>query len=87
VTYRVLFTPRVRADAVQAFRRMAEDAPASAARWYAGLNKAIAKLSTMPASHPVAEEESERIGITLRQMLYLEQTILDAFFDSTDLLT
>lgn len=70
MTYRVLFTPRARADAVQAFRRMAEHAPNAAARWYSGLDKAIATLRTMPARHPVAEEESERIGITLRQMLY-----------------
>jgi plasmid stabilization system protein ParE len=70
VIYRVVFTPRARADAVQAFRRMAEDAPTAAGRWYVGLNKAIAKLRTMPELHPVAEEESERIGITLRQMLY-----------------
>jgi hypothetical protein len=41
-----------------------------AARWYAGLWKAIAKLAKMPERHPVAEEESEQFGLTLRQMLY-----------------
>ena len=49
---------------------MADDSPAAAAPWYAGLDKAIATLSTMPARDPVAEEESERIGITLRQMIH-----------------
>lgn len=70
MTYRVVFTPRARADAVQAFRRMAEVAPAAAGRWYTDLNQAIAKLRAMPERHPVAEEESELLGITLRQMLY-----------------
>lgn len=70
MTYRVIFTPRARADAIQAFQRMADEALAAAVRWHAGLDKAIAKLSTMPARHPVAEEESERIGITLRQMIH-----------------
>lgn len=61
--YRVVFTPTVRADALGAFRWLAERSPTAAARWYAGLEKAIAKLSKFPESHPVAEEESEQIGI------------------------
>jgi len=39
-------------------------------RWYVGLEKAIAKLTTMPERHPIAEDESEQLGITLRQVLY-----------------
>jgi plasmid stabilization system protein ParE len=67
---RVVITARVRADAVGAFRWIAERSPAAAARWYAGLKKAIAKLDQMPERHPVAPDESEQCGITLRQALY-----------------
>jgi plasmid stabilization system protein ParE len=70
VNYRVVFTPRARADAVRAFRWIAEVSPAAAARWYAGLDKAVAALGTMPTRHPIAEEESERLGMPIRQMLY-----------------
>jgi hypothetical protein len=34
-----------------------------------GLEKAIAALSQMPQRHPIAEDETEQPGITLRQML------------------
>ncbi len=70
MTYRVVFTPRARTDAVNAFRRIAEHSPAAAERWYSGLDKAIAKLGTMPMRHPITEEESERLGLPIRQMLY-----------------
>lgn len=68
--YRVVFTPRARADALEAFRWIAERSPDAAARWYAGLEKAIDALSQNPTRHPVAEEESEQFGITIRRMLY-----------------
>ena len=70
MSYRVVVTARARADAVEALRWLAERSPDNAARWYADLEKAIAKLSTMPERHPIAEDESEQLGITLRQMLY-----------------
>jgi hypothetical protein len=38
--------------------------------WYAGLEKAIAELKLMPGRYPVAEDESEQLGVTFRQMLY-----------------
>ena len=68
--YRVVFTARARADAVKQFHFLAERSPAAAARWYTGLEKAIAKLAKMPERHPIAQDESEQVGITLRQMLY-----------------
>ncbi len=68
--YRVVFTARARADAVRQFHFLAERSPAAAGRWYTGLEKAITRLSKMPERQPVAEEESEQLGITLRQMLY-----------------
>ena len=70
MTYRVVFTARARADAVQHFRYLVDRSPAAAGRWYTGLEKAIAKLSKMPQRHPIAEDETEQLGITLRQMLY-----------------
>ena len=71
MSYRIVVTLTARTDAVETFRRMiAEQSPDAAARWYAGFQKAIAKLSRNPERHPVAEEESELAGITLRQMLY-----------------
>jgi toxin ParE1/3/4 len=70
MTYRIVVTARARADAIEAFRWIAERSPDAAARWYAGVQKALAKLSKLPELNPVAEEESEQVGITLRQMLY-----------------
>ena len=52
------------------FHFLADRSPAAAARWYTGLEKAIAKLDKMPERHPIAQEETEQLGITLRQMLY-----------------
>ena len=70
MTYRVVFTARARADAVGRFRFLADRSPAAAAKWHAGLEKAIAALAKMPERHPVAEDESQYLGITVRQMLY-----------------
>jgi plasmid stabilization system protein ParE len=70
VSYRVVFTARARADVLDAFRWIADQSPDAAARWHSGLEKAIATLARLPERHPVAGEESEMTGITLRQMLY-----------------
>lgn len=70
MTYKVVVTARARADAVEAFRWLAERSPEAADRWYLGLEEAIADLTAMPERHPVAQDESDRLGFTLRQMLY-----------------
>jgi toxin ParE1/3/4 len=70
LTYRVVFTARARADTVKQFHYLADRSPAAAAKWYTGLQKAVAKLGKMPQRHPIAVDESEQLGITLRQMLY-----------------
>jgi hypothetical protein len=42
---------------------------------------AIAKLSEMPERHPIAQDESEQLGIILRQMLYgLSRTVYRILF-------
>jgi plasmid stabilization system protein ParE len=48
VTYRVVFTAGARADAVKQFHFLANRSPAAAARWFAGPEKAIDKLTKMP---------------------------------------
>ena len=68
--YRVVVTARANADAIEAFRWKTQYSAQVAARWYAGLEKAIAELGKLPERHPIAEEESERLGITIRQMIY-----------------
>jgi hypothetical protein len=44
VNYRIVVTARARADAVEAFRWIADRSPAGAARLRDGLDKAISKL-------------------------------------------
>jgi plasmid stabilization system protein ParE len=70
VSHRIIFTPRARADAVEAFRWIADQSPTAAVRWYAGLEKVIATLEQDPERHPIAEDESEQFGFTMRQLLY-----------------
>jgi toxin ParE1/3/4 len=70
VTYRVVFTVRARADVIKQFNYLADRSPDAASRWYTGIDKAVAKLSTLPERHPIAEYESEQLGTPLRQMLY-----------------
>ena len=70
MSYRVVITAKARADVVEAFRWMAEQSPVAAARWYAGLEKAIAKLTEMPLRCPIAQDETDQLSVTLRQMLY-----------------
>lgn len=69
MTYRVVVTTRARGDALETFAQLAERSPAAAERWYSALREAIADLANMPNRHPVAEEESELLGFTLREML------------------
>lgn len=70
MTYRVLVTARARADAVEALRWIAERSPAAAERWRAGLERAIGSLKRNPTRHPIAADESEWVGVPLREMLY-----------------
>ncbi len=49
MTYRIVLTARARADALETFFfHPADRSPDAAERWYTGLDKAIAKLSTLP---------------------------------------
>ena len=68
MTYRVAVTARARADAAEAFRWIVAKSPKAAARWHAGLGRAIASLEADPMRHPAAEDESELFGMDIRQM-------------------
>lgn len=68
--YRVIIQPRAEAAALAAFAWIAERSPDAAARWLAGLRRAIVKLVNNPTLHPPAIEESERFGLPIRQALY-----------------
>ena len=68
--YRVIFTPKARAEALEAFRWIAQRSPEAAAHWYSGLEKAVANWGKCPNFIRFNEDESERFGATLRQMLY-----------------
>ncbi len=70
MTYRIVITARARADVLESFRWLVERSPDAATRWYAGLQKAIAGLRKLPGRHPIAEAESELLGITMRQALH-----------------
>jgi plasmid stabilization system protein ParE len=70
VSYRVVFTASARADIIEQFRYLVDRSPAAAARWYTGIEKAISKLDKLPERHPIAHDETEQLGVTLRQMLY-----------------
>jgi plasmid stabilization system protein ParE len=69
-TFRVIILPKADADVLEAFAWIAERSPNAAARWLAGLRKAIGQLNKMPLRHPIALEESERFGVEFRQMTY-----------------
>ena len=69
MSYRVVVTARAAADALATFRWIAERSPDAAAHWYEALEQAIATLAEMPERCPAADE-SEQLGIPLRQLLY-----------------
>lgn len=69
MTHRVVVTARARADALEAFAQLAERSPDAAERWWLALQEAITDLATMPRRHPAAQEESEQLGLALREML------------------
>jgi plasmid stabilization system protein ParE len=70
MSHRVIIQARADAEVMENFRWLVERSPAAARRWLAGLRKAVAKLAEDPERNPIAVEESERFGITIRQSLY-----------------
>ncbi len=71
MTYRVIFSVLARADARRNARWFNDQRSRAAAdRWYAGLVKSLKTLERFPESHPTAEEDAERFGLPIREMLY-----------------
>lgn len=67
---RVVFTASASADVLEAFRWIAERSPEASGRWHEALERVIADLAEHPERHPVAEEESGTLGLTIRQTLH-----------------
>jgi plasmid stabilization system protein ParE len=70
VSYRVIVTPIANAEAMEAFDWYAARSHAAAARWHAGLSRAIASLSENPERCPVSEDDSEALGREIRLKLH-----------------
>jgi len=69
VKYRVIIQPPASAEMEAAFQWIAERAPASAVKWFNGLEAAIQTLENFPARCPLAEE-SKAFNVEIRQLLY-----------------
>ncbi len=70
MSYRVIITPTADAEAMESFRWYADRSPGAAARWYAGLNRALAGLSENPTRYAVSDEDSVTLGREIRFKLY-----------------
>lgn len=73
--YRLEVTARAQAEADEAYRRIAHDSPANAARWYNRLVDTIDTLKELPERCPVAPE-NEFFKQEIRQLLYGRYRIL-----------
>lgn len=61
--------PPASAEMEEAFRWIADQAPASAVKWFNGLQVAIQSLESFPERCPLAEE-SQAFEMEIRQLLY-----------------
>ncbi len=68
--YRVVYTIRSRNESLKTFAWLAERSVDAAAAWFDRLENAIAELAEDPVRNPVAEDESEILGMTLRQATF-----------------
>lgn len=73
--YTVVLLPEAEADASHAGDYIAQRSPASAAKWIAGLERAIQTLERLPNRCGVARERSHR-GLTLRQLIHHSHRVL-----------
>ena len=73
--YRVVFDPGAQEEALEAAEHIAKFAPTSAAKWFAGLEKLIESLHTMPGRCGKARE-SETLGTDLRQYIHHSHRVI-----------
>lgn len=77
--YRVIFRPEAHNEALAAAAYIAAEAsPEMAARWYAGLELAIASLETMPSRCERARESTAFPGTDLRQRVFHSHRLIFA---------
>jgi plasmid stabilization system protein ParE len=74
-TYKVVFDPHAQQEAVEAADYIALSAPASAAKWFEGLERIIESLRTMPHRCSRARE-CETLGVELRHYIYYSHRII-----------
>lgn len=75
--FTVVFRIEARDEAVDAAGYIADQGyPENAARWYKGLESAIASLSTMPHRCEHAREHALFPGIELRQLIFKSHRII-----------
>jgi plasmid stabilization system protein ParE len=74
-TYLVLFDPEAQDEAFEAAAYIARRSSTNAVKWFAGLEKAIESLSTMPGRCSRARE-SATLGIDLRHYIYHSHRII-----------
>ena len=67
--YQVIVQPPARRDMEAAFLLIAEQNPAAAVCWLAGLEAAVQSLSTLPERCPLAPE-SDFFSEEIRQLIY-----------------
>ncbi len=65
MVYRVAITDRALRDLANIYRRIEAETKARAARWFAGMERAINSLETHPKRAPITPEDR-----TLRHLLY-----------------
>ncbi len=68
-SYQVVFDPDAQEEALGAAEYIAQSSPANAAKWFAGLEKAIDSLRTLPNRCGLARE-SQTLGVELRHYIY-----------------
>jgi plasmid stabilization system protein ParE len=69
VRYAIRTTSRADADIDAAVRWLSRQSPVAAARWHAGVLKAVRSLATNPDRCPLADEAVD-LGLDLRELLY-----------------
>ena len=68
--YSVIVTPTADAEAMDAFHWYANKSLAAAAKWHAGLSRALASLTKNPLRFPISEDDSEALGREVRMLIY-----------------
>lgn len=77
MSYKVIFRPEARDEAIEAASYIAEHASAKTAlQWYEGLESAIESLATMPLRCPLARESDAFPGVELRQIIFKSHRLI-----------